>query len=219
MQTHHNPLDQIPEDSAHAQYAFFSGIPDCWRDKNFRRFYLGFVKQNGINHLYKNERLEIRSEFKVTEKQFTGKCCRMATDGIRSIDGTGLGWGSRLVKFNIKPRYKIPINYTVYFSLWDDAHNTFNLFDKKGAGCVNSNELGNVFKSLALHVEDEKLKRWADEKDEDAKYNYFLNHSIQAQNSRTKGFQLGKILNLMTFYKIVKIGRIKNKKLHRGIKH
>ncbi|KAJ8318439.1 hypothetical protein KUTeg_003530 [Tegillarca granosa] len=49
-----------------------------------------------------------------------------------------------------------------------DAHNTFNLFDKKGAGCVNSNELGNVFKSLALHVEDEKLKRWADEKDEDA---------------------------------------------------
>ncbi|KAL3877176.1 hypothetical protein ACJMK2_034921 [Sinanodonta woodiana] len=50
----------------------------------------------------------------------------------------------------------------------NDAHQTFTLFDKKGNGQVFTKDLENVFKSLALKVEDDKLKTWADEADEDA---------------------------------------------------
>uniref|UniRef100_A0A8W8NU90 EF-hand domain-containing protein n=2 Tax=Magallana gigas TaxID=29159 RepID=A0A8W8NU90_MAGGI len=49
-----------------------------------------------------------------------------------------------------------------------DAHNTFNLFDKKGDGRVSTKELEKVFKSLALQINDEQLKEWADEMDEEA---------------------------------------------------
>nr|BBD82024.1 troponin C [Pinctada fucata] len=49
-----------------------------------------------------------------------------------------------------------------------DAHQTFNLFDKKGTGQVSTKELEKVFKSLALQVDDEKLKEWSDELDEEA---------------------------------------------------
>jgi Ca2+-binding EF-hand superfamily protein len=48
-----------------------------------------------------------------------------------------------------------------------DAHNTFNLFDKKGDGRVSTKELEKVFKSLALQMNDEQLKEWADEMDEE----------------------------------------------------
>lgn len=48
-----------------------------------------------------------------------------------------------------------------------DAHNTFNLFDKKGDGRVSTKELEKVFKSLALQINDEQLKEWADEMDEE----------------------------------------------------
>lgn len=51
---------------------------------------------------------------------------------------------------------------------YNDANQTFNLFDKKGNGTVSTKELANVFKSLGLQVEDEKLKEWADEADEEA---------------------------------------------------
>lgn len=51
---------------------------------------------------------------------------------------------------------------------FNDAHNTFNLFDKKGNGQVSTKELGNIFKSLALHMSADKLKEWADEADEEA---------------------------------------------------
>ncbi|KAK7113428.1 troponin C-like isoform X2 [Littorina saxatilis] len=58
--------------------------------------------------------------------------------------------------------YKIPQKR------FDDALQTFNLFDKKGNGTVSTKELDKVFKSLGLQVEDEKLKEWADEADEEA---------------------------------------------------
>ncbi|XP_025098601.1 troponin C-like isoform X2 [Pomacea canaliculata] len=51
---------------------------------------------------------------------------------------------------------------------YNDASQTFHLFDKKGNGLVSTKDLGQVFKSLGLQVEDEKLKFWADEADEDA---------------------------------------------------
>ncbi|KAL5018744.1 hypothetical protein ScPMuIL_004466 [Solemya velum] len=51
---------------------------------------------------------------------------------------------------------------------FNDAHQTFNLFDKKGNGEVATKELGAMFKSLALSVDGEKMKDWADEADEDA---------------------------------------------------
>jgi len=51
---------------------------------------------------------------------------------------------------------------------YDDAQNTFHLFDKKGDGHVSTKELSKVFQSLALKVEGEKLKVWSDEADEEA---------------------------------------------------
>jgi calmodulin len=51
---------------------------------------------------------------------------------------------------------------------YNDALQTFNLFDKKGDGSVNTKDLGSLFKSLALQVDDNKLKEWADDVDEDA---------------------------------------------------
>ncbi|KAH9519811.1 hypothetical protein Btru_070968 [Bulinus truncatus] len=51
---------------------------------------------------------------------------------------------------------------------YNDAQQTFNLFDKKGDGTVSTKDLGQVFKSLGLQVEGQKLKDWADEADEDA---------------------------------------------------
>jgi len=50
----------------------------------------------------------------------------------------------------------------------DDAQQTFSLFDKKGNGMVSTKELDKVFKTLSLKMEDEKLKEWADEADEEA---------------------------------------------------
>jgi len=50
----------------------------------------------------------------------------------------------------------------------DDAQSTFSLFDKKGNGMVSTKELDKVFKTLSLKMEDEKLKEWADEADEEA---------------------------------------------------
>jgi len=51
---------------------------------------------------------------------------------------------------------------------YDDAKNTFHLFDKKGDGLVSTKELSKIFQSLALKVEGEKLKEWSDEVDEEA---------------------------------------------------
>lgn len=42
------------------------------------------------------------------------------------------------------------------------------VFDKKGDGRVSTKELEKVFKSLALQINDEQLKEWADEMDEEA---------------------------------------------------
>jgi len=51
---------------------------------------------------------------------------------------------------------------------FNDANQIFNLFDKKGDGTVSTKDLGQVFKSLGLQVDAQKLKEWADEADEDA---------------------------------------------------
>ncbi|XP_076459244.1 troponin C-like [Babylonia areolata] len=51
---------------------------------------------------------------------------------------------------------------------YNDANQTFSLFDKKGNGTVSTKELSNVFKSLGLQVDDEKMKDWADAVDEEA---------------------------------------------------
>jgi len=50
----------------------------------------------------------------------------------------------------------------------DDAQQAFSLFDKKGNGTVSTKELEKVFKTLSLKVEDDKLKDWCDEADEEA---------------------------------------------------
>ena len=52
-----------------------------------------------------------------------------------------------------------------------DAKQAFHLYDKKGNGEVATKELASIFKALACHVDDEKLKDWADEMDEDGKLN------------------------------------------------
>ena len=65
------------------------------------------------------------------------------------------------------------LTYDILISIIDflaDAHNTFNLFDKKGNGQVSTNELGNIFKSLALQIPADRLKEWADEVDEEGMY-------------------------------------------------
>jgi len=51
---------------------------------------------------------------------------------------------------------------------YNDANQTFQLFDKKGDGTVSTKDLGQVFKSLALQADAGKLKTWADEADEEA---------------------------------------------------
>jgi len=51
---------------------------------------------------------------------------------------------------------------------YDDAQQTFNLFDKRGDGMVKSGDIGKVFTSLALKMDQEKLKDWLDEVDEEA---------------------------------------------------
>ncbi|KAL8624251.1 hypothetical protein ACOMHN_027557 [Nucella lapillus] len=61
-----------------------------------------------------------------------------------------------------------PCEFKIPEKKYNEANQTFNLFDKKGNGTVATKDLGNVFKSLGLQVVDEKLKEWADEADEDA---------------------------------------------------
>jgi len=51
---------------------------------------------------------------------------------------------------------------------YNDANQTFHLFDKKGDGTISTKDLGQVFKSLALQCDGQKLKDWADEADEEA---------------------------------------------------
>lgn len=65
--------------------------------------------------------------------------------------------------------YILSLLYVLYQTnqCFADAHNTFNLFDKKGDGRVSTKELEKVFKSLALQINDEQLKEWADEMDEE----------------------------------------------------
>ncbi|KAK3090036.1 hypothetical protein FSP39_008719 [Pinctada imbricata] len=65
-------------------------------------------------------------------------------------------------------RYALKSEFKVSEKQFADAHQTFNLFDKKGTGQVSTKELEKVFKSLALQVDDEKLKEWSDELDEEA---------------------------------------------------
>jgi len=54
---------------------------------------------------------------------------------------------------------------------YDDAQNTFNLFDKRGDGLVRTGDIGKVFTSLALKMDQDKLKDWLDEVDEEASGN------------------------------------------------
>jgi len=51
---------------------------------------------------------------------------------------------------------------------YSDANQIFNLFDKKGDGTVSTKDLGQIFKSLGLQVDGQKLKDWADDADEEA---------------------------------------------------
>jgi len=52
---------------------------------------------------------------------------------------------------------------------FNDAHQAFKLHDKSDKGSVSTKDVASVFKSLALHVKDEKLQLWVDEMDEDAR--------------------------------------------------
>ena len=54
-----------------------------------------------------------------------------------------------------------------FMCLLPDAKQAFHLYDKKGNGEVATKELASIFKALSLHVDDEKLKDWADEADEE----------------------------------------------------
>ncbi|XP_052264502.1 troponin C-like isoform X3 [Dreissena polymorpha] len=49
-----------------------------------------------------------------------------------------------------------------------DAKQTFHLYQKKGTEEVATKDLDQLFKAMALHVDDDKLKDWADEMDDDA---------------------------------------------------
>ncbi|XP_052790146.1 troponin C-like isoform X1 [Mya arenaria] len=49
-----------------------------------------------------------------------------------------------------------------------DAKQTFHLYLKKGTEEVATKDLDQLFKAMALHIDDDKLKDWADEMDEDA---------------------------------------------------
>lgn len=51
---------------------------------------------------------------------------------------------------------------------FNDAKQAFHLYDKKGNNEVATKDLATIFKALSLHVDDEKLKDWADEADEEA---------------------------------------------------
>merc|ERR1711963_785585 len=51
---------------------------------------------------------------------------------------------------------------------FEEAHNTFHLFDKKGDSTVATKGVGKLFATLALKIDGEKLKDWTDEMDEDA---------------------------------------------------
>ena len=54
-----------------------------------------------------------------------------------------------------------------FLCILPDAKQAFHLYDKKGNGEVATKELASIFKALSLHVDDEKLKDWADEADEE----------------------------------------------------
>lgn len=49
-----------------------------------------------------------------------------------------------------------------------DAKQTFHLYVKKGTDNVATKDLDQLFKAMALHIDDDKLKDWADEMDEEA---------------------------------------------------
>ena len=68
-------------------------------------------------------------------------------------------------------------------SLFSDACQTFHLFDKKGNGTVYTKDLGAVFKSLGLQVQDEKLKFWADEADEEGELKFKI-HLVMMMTER-----------------------------------
>lgn len=51
---------------------------------------------------------------------------------------------------------------------FSDAKSAFHLYVKKGTEDVATKDLDQLFKAMALHIDDEKLKDWADEMDEDA---------------------------------------------------
>ncbi|XP_046557385.1 troponin C-like isoform X2 [Haliotis rubra] len=51
---------------------------------------------------------------------------------------------------------------------FSDAQQTFALFDKKGHGRVSTKDIGSVFKGLGLQVDEETLKGWTDDLDEEA---------------------------------------------------
>ena len=50
-----------------------------------------------------------------------------------------------------------------------DAKQTFHLYQKKNTEEVATKDLDQLFKAMALHVDDDKLKDWADEMDDDGK--------------------------------------------------
>jgi len=61
-----------------------------------------------------------------------------------------------------------PSEFKVSAKQFEDAHNTFHLFDKKGDSHVATKDVGKLFATLALKIDGDKLKDWTDEMDEEA---------------------------------------------------
>ena len=80
---------------------------------------------------------------------------------------------------------------------FSDAKSTFHLYLKKGTEEVGTKDLDQLFKAMALHIDDEKLKDWADEMDEEGKKGVHTNTNTKDWTDtfyKTRGLEMCALL-------------------------
>lgn len=77
-----------------------------------------------------------------------------------------------IISLNEHPIYYI--FYRVFFYVWTEYREAFDLFDKDGDGSITTSELGVVMRSLGQEPTVKELENMIKEIDEDGIYTVFL---------------------------------------------